>query len=213
MSEWLYCPKCGTKLDPTDSACRACGAATRSATTVPSGEQAAPSDDAELRALTAELRDALAPNIQVLRPLGQGGMGTVFLARDPALKRLVVVKVLSPQLAHDENARKRFAREAESAAAVSHPNVVKIYQVGELPALGTSYFVMEHVDGPTLDEEFPEGTAAPEARVKRIIGEVASALTAGTRAALCIATSNPATSCSTGRRIAWWCSTSASARR
>ena len=81
-------------------------------------------------------------------------MGTVFLARDPALKRLVVVKVLSfLALAHDQNARKRFAREAESAAAVSHPNVVNVYQVGELPASGTSYFVMEHIDGPTLDEE------------------------------------------------------------
>ncbi len=59
MDEWLFCPKCGTKLDPADSACRVCGAATPSATTVPSGEHTAPSDDAELAALTAELREAL----------------------------------------------------------------------------------------------------------------------------------------------------------
>ena len=64
MSDWIFCPKCGTKLDPADSACRACGAALPHATTVASGEQeTTETDDADLKALTDELRDALAPNI------------------------------------------------------------------------------------------------------------------------------------------------------
>lgn len=111
-------------------------------------------------------------------------MGTVYLARDQALKRHVAVKVLSPTLAHDPKARIRFAREAEAAAAVSHPNVVSVYQVGELPRSETSYFLMQMIDGPTLSEEFPEGKAVPEARAKRIVGEVASALAAAHRRSL-----------------------------
>lgn len=177
-TKWTFCPHCGTTLDPGDTACLNCGAGTPGATTTPSGQQTLPFDDAEIEGLTTELREALAPNIQLLRRLGQGGMGTVFLARDPALKRLVVVKVLSPELAHDEHARKRFEREAEAAAAVSHPNVVSVYQVGELPQSETSYFVMQHVDGPTLAEAFPEGTAIRESQAQRLLGEIASALAA-----------------------------------
>jgi hypothetical protein len=88
------------------------------------------------------------------------------------------VKVLSPQLAYDPRARRRFEREAESAAAVQHPNVVSVFQVGELPESGTSYFVMQYVEGKTLAEAFPEGTVVPVLRAKRIIGEIASALAA-----------------------------------
>jgi hypothetical protein len=128
--------------------------------------------------MAAELREALVPGIQLLRELGQGGMGVVFLGRDPALHRLVVVKVLLPELARDTTARARFAREAESAAAVSHPSVVSIYQVGALPTSGATYFVMQFIDGPTVQQAFPEGAAAPLPRVRRLLGEVASALAA-----------------------------------
>src|SRR5437867_13286949 len=81
--------------------------------------------------LIAELRETLAPGIQVLQPLGAGGMGLVFLGRDPLLKRLVAIKVLAPMLADSDVARARFVREAEASAAVAHPNVVGIYLVGE----------------------------------------------------------------------------------
>jgi serine/threonine-protein kinase len=137
-----------------------------------------PVESPEVAALAAELREALAPGLMLVRELGQGGMGTVFLARDPALKRNVVVKVLSPALAVDESARRRFAREAEAAAAVAHPNVVSVFQVGELPRSRTSYFVMQHVEGPTLEAACPIGTPVPVARAKRIVGEMASALAA-----------------------------------
>ena len=69
--------------------------------------------------IAAELTAALEPGIQILRPLGAGAMGLVFLGRDPLLKRLVAIKVLSPHLAGDDVARGRFVRESEASAAVS----------------------------------------------------------------------------------------------
>lgn len=129
-------------------------------------------------ALVEELRQALSPGVTILRELSRGGMGLVLLGREVALKRLVVIKVLAPELAADATARARFRREAETAAMVAHPNVVAVYRVGELPRSGTSYLVMQFIDGPSLAEEFPNGAVAPGNRVRRIVGEVASALAA-----------------------------------
>ena len=126
----------------------------------------------------SELREVLAPGLQLLQVVGQGGMGTVYLARDPALKRNVAVKVLAPSLASDATARTRFEREAQTAAAVAHPNVVDVYQVGTLPRSQTSYFVMQFVEGKTLEELVPPGAIVSEGRARRILGEIASALAA-----------------------------------
>ena len=125
-----------------------------------------------------ELRAALAPGIQLLRPLGAGAMGLVFLGRDPLLKRLVAVKVLAPHLADDEIARGRFVRESEASAAVMHPNVAGIYLVGELPTSKTPYYVMQFIDGRSLAEDIAAGVVTSELRAKRLIGEIASALEA-----------------------------------
>jgi hypothetical protein len=132
-------------------------------------------------ALFLELAEALAPHLLLVRLLGQGGMGLVYLARDPALKRLVAVKVLSPTLALDDTARSRFAREAETMAAMSHPNIINVHQVGELAGSRTSYFVMQYVDGKNLSEVFPPGTSGAEGRVWHCLGEIASALAAAHR--------------------------------
>jgi hypothetical protein len=129
-------------------------------------------------AIAEELRAALAPGIQLLRPLGAGAMGLVFLGRDPLLKRLVAIKVLSPHLAGDDVARARFVRESEASAAVMHPNVAGIYLVGELPQSGTPYYVMQFIDGRSLAEEIAGGGATSELRARRMIGEIASALEA-----------------------------------
>jgi hypothetical protein len=125
-----------------------------------------------------ELREALAPELHLLDRLGSGGMGDVFLARDPVLKRNVAVKVLAQQFGPSGPARERFSREAEAAAAVAHPNVVPIYRVGTLPRSELGYIVMAHVDGPTLRELVPAGTVASESEVRRIMAEVAAALAA-----------------------------------
>lgn len=127
--------------------------------------------------VVAELQQTLEPRLQLLRRLEHGGMGTVYLARDPELRRLVAVKLLAPGLRADPIARRRFTREARAAASVSHPNVVTIYEVGTLPTSDTPYLIMQYVDGPSLQEEVPDGHI-PEARARRIIGEIASALAA-----------------------------------
>src|SRR5574338_616357 len=179
----IRCVECGTSLEEPTRPCPHCGAASPVART---GEglghsAAAPQiavDDPTHLPIVQELKEELEPRLVLLKPLARGGMGLVYLARDPALKRLVVVKVLAPDLAQNDRARARFKREAEADAAVAHPNVVSIYEVGELPKTGTSYMVMQFVEGPTLNEAFPGGTVAPESEARRILSEVASALAA-----------------------------------
>ena len=83
------------------------------------------------------------------RPLGHGGMATVYLARDEELDRPVAVKLLAETLAGEAAFRTRFLREAKLAARLSHPNVVSVYDVGEAVD-GRPYIVMEHVEGETL---------------------------------------------------------------
>lgn len=96
------------------------------------------------------MSDLPAPDrFEILRVLGKGGMGTVYLARDPRLGRNVALKVLnSEDLASDER-RARFLREARTAAAIRHPNVATIFEVGENPD-GRPFIVMEYCEGETL---------------------------------------------------------------
>src|SRR5215203_3577259 len=110
------------------------------------------------------------------RPLGSGGMGEVFLARDRVLGRDVALKVLRKQFAGDEEFAERFKREAMSAASLSHPNIVQVYDRGETEE-GSSYIAMEYVPGGTLKEKIlgdgPLGTreaAALGAQVAAALG-------------------------------------------
>jgi tRNA A-37 threonylcarbamoyl transferase component Bud32 len=123
------------------------------------------------------LHNALAPSYVLIRRLGAGGMGTVYVARDPVLKRLVAVKVMSPELSKDPGARARFQREAQAVAAISHPNVVSVYAVGELEN-GLPYLVMQYVEGRSMAERIAEDGPLDVATAKRVLGEVASALSA-----------------------------------
>ena len=127
--------------------------------------------------LETALRAALQPSYLLVRRLGEGGMGVVFLARDPLLKRDVAVKVLQPDLAKDQVARARFHREAEAVAAIAHPNVVSIYAIGELPD-GTPYFVMQYASGRSLAARLERDGPLPMRDARRVLGEVASALAA-----------------------------------
>ena len=137
------CPSCGTPLPEGAAFCHVCGVPSPT-TPVGLDETSRPVDTTaeELVALEDGLRAALHPSYLLIRRLGTGGMGSVFLAREPALKRLVAVKVLAPTLAVDESARTRFEREAQAVARLAHPNVVAIHGLGELDD-GTPYFVMQ----------------------------------------------------------------------
>jgi eukaryotic-like serine/threonine-protein kinase len=87
---------------------------------------------------------------QVVRKLGAGGMANVYLAEDQELGRRVAIKILNDHHANDEQFVERFRREAKNAAALSHPNIVSIYDRGE--AEGTYYIAMEYLDGRSLKE-------------------------------------------------------------
>ncbi|MFD0713655.1 Stk1 family PASTA domain-containing Ser/Thr kinase [Paenibacillus sp. GCM10027626] len=87
---------------------------------------------------------------EIITRVGGGGMALVYKAQDLLLNRHVAVKILRPQFTHDEEFIRRFRREAQSAAALSHPNVVSIYDVGQEG--DTHYIVMEYVEGHNLNE-------------------------------------------------------------
>lgn len=171
-----YCPECSAALSGDAKACPTCGASLVSTpTAAPVGPSAPPVD---VEALRADLAASLAPTYELLKPLGEGGMGMVFLAREPALKRLVAVKLLAPYLAGDARSRARFEREARAAAALSHPNVVRVYSVGETAGQKLPYIVMQYVEGQTLAAWMQARRKVGEREARRIVGEVAAALAA-----------------------------------
>ena len=113
---------------------------------------------------------------EVLGPLGSGGMGEVFRALDTRLGREVAVKVLSRTLADDENVLARFEREGRAVAALSHPNVLSVHDVGEWQ--GLPYIVTELLEGETLRQRLVHGPLLP-----RKAAEVASEIALGLGAA------------------------------
>jgi serine/threonine protein kinase len=128
-------------------------------------------DDVELRALVER---ALSSSYEIGAELGRGGMGIVYRAKDRRLKRPVAIKVLPPELAYRSEIRTRFLREAETAAQLSHSNIVPIYTVDEEG--GIVYFVMACVDGVNLARKLHEQGRLPVAETKRILREVGEAL-------------------------------------
>ena len=108
--------------------------------------------------------------------IGIGGMGVVLKAVEPALDRVVAIKVLSPNLTGNDKARRRFAREARAAAAVLHPNVIPIHSVSNDENL--SYLVMAYVQGGSLQTRLDQQGPFPVEEVLRIGTQIASGLAA-----------------------------------
>jgi serine/threonine-protein kinase len=127
-------------------------------------------------ALAPRLSEALGSAFTIEGEIGRGGMGVVYRARDEKLKRRVAIKVLPPELAFQAEIRARFTREAETAARLSHPHIVPIYTVGE--GNGLVYFVMGYVDGESLAGRLKRRGKLPVEEVRRIMKEVADALSA-----------------------------------
>jgi len=138
-----------------------------------SSEASTGSDGWEM--LEATLRQELAPELEVVRVLGRGSVANVFLAREAALKRFVAVKVLDPERAEDERARKRFEREAQAAAALSHPNIVGVYRVGRL-STGVPYIVMQYVKGRTMEDRLEAEGPLPIDEARDVLQQIASAV-------------------------------------
>ena len=111
--------------------------------------------------------EPLAPGAKVgaytiVRELGRGGMGRVYLASDERLGRTVALKALAPHLVRDPAQRERLRREARAAAALTHPGICTVYALEEID--GELYIATEFVDGHTLGEEIPIGPHPGESR-------------------------------------------------
>ncbi|RMG12543.1 MAG: serine/threonine protein kinase, partial [Planctomycetota bacterium] len=112
----------------------------------------------------------------LVRALGAGGMGKVFLARQKSLDRLVALKVLQPKLASDQEFLSRFHREAKAAALFQHPNVAAVIDAGQDPRSGVHYIAFEFVDGGSLEDLLRKQPRLPEEQALFIARGMAQAL-------------------------------------
>jgi serine/threonine protein kinase len=138
-----------------------------------------PRDGSTLRAPPGSdlVGSILADRYHVIRRIGEGGMGQVYLAEHVKMKRKSAVKVLHQGMVHDPDAISRFNREASNASQIQHPNVAAIYDFGETPE-GLIYLAMEFVDGEPLTKIIERHGALTAARAADIGEQVASALEA-----------------------------------
>ncbi len=144
-------------------------------------------DHAQILALRTNLETLLEPSdreaclglideYEVIKKIGEGGMGVVFRARDPKLQRDVAIKVLAPELAIHERSRDDFLREARALAAIKNPHVVQVFAVNEFK--GMPYLVMEFIEGVTLADRIKSATHLSMDEVTRIANEIATGLAA-----------------------------------
>ena len=167
MSEVACCPKCGLMLPPNAprGLCPGClfkGALDTHGSLAGRGYSADERGDVPP---TPEELAAEFPELEILRFIGRGGMGMVYLARQKQLDRMVALKILSPRIASDPAFAERFAREARMMALLTHPHVVSVYEFGTTSPTGTSeplyYLLMEFVDGLTLRQLLDAGQLTP----------------------------------------------------
>ncbi|GGO09873.1 hypothetical protein GCM10010116_19800 [Microbispora rosea subsp. aerata] len=108
--------------------------------------------------------------------VGRGGMATVYRARDQRLGRAVALKVLAPQLAHDDRFRDRFVRESRLVASIDHPNIIPVYEAGERD--GLLFIAMRYVEGSDLRELVQTEGPLPVGRANPLFAQIAAALDA-----------------------------------
>jgi serine/threonine protein kinase len=113
---------------------------------------------------------------RLLRRLGEGGMGSVYLAYKEGESQQFAIKVLSDQLSHNQAYLDRFHREAKSGTLLNHPNIVRCIAAGQDPASGKHYLVMEHVDGPSAHTLLDRQGRLPVGDVVHIALDIARAL-------------------------------------
>src|SRR5262245_43408960 len=163
------CPQCGTPL-PTgalEGLCPAC-LLKQGQTETATQPEVTPFEPPSVETVAK-----LFPQLEILAFIGKGGMGAVYKARQPALDRLVALKILPPQVASGPGFAERFSREARALARLSHPNIVAIYEFGQVE--GMPYFVMEFVDGLNLRQLEREGKLTPREALQ-IVPQICEAL-------------------------------------
>ncbi len=119
---------------------------------------------------------------EIVRKLGEGGMGVVYEARDTKLDRIVALKILPSKFKKTEDLKSRFLREARAVAALSHANVVAVYDIGE--EWGESYIAMEYVDGSTLRDFISKKKKLSIKQTMKYAGQIAEGLAAAHRAGI-----------------------------
>jgi serine/threonine protein kinase len=174
MGEWprsgepLACGSCNSPLLPGEVFCPACGARHGARP-----QEARPAD--QLRAAhLRKLEESTRGRFEFLRELGRGGMGTVYLAREIDLDRLVAIKVLASNWLTDDAMVERFRREARTIASLRHPSIVHIHGVGQLDDV--NYFIMDFIDGVSLSKVLRSHGRLSIAASQAILYQVGSAL-------------------------------------
>ncbi|HYC50622.1 MAG TPA: serine/threonine-protein kinase, partial [Gemmatimonadaceae bacterium] len=158
MSALKICPQCGTEYELDQRFCPKDGSTLKS--------QGAAAD------LVGSI---IADRYHVLKKLGEGGMGTVYLAEHVKMGRKSAVKVMNPGMVNDADAISRFNREAANASKISHTNVASVYDFGETSD-GLIYLAMEFVEGPALTKVIEQSGALAPIRAADITRQAAEAL-------------------------------------
>ncbi|MDB4954494.1 MAG: serine/threonine protein kinase [Myxococcales bacterium] len=127
--------------------------------------------------------DVVEGRYRIIKTLGQGGMGTVFLAEHALIKRRVAIKILHPELASDANVVERFMNEARAAGTLGHPNIVESTDMG-FTTNHVPYIVFEYLEGTLLTDEIYRVGGLPVRRAVRIAEQIASALLAAHNASI-----------------------------
>ena len=151
------CPQCGSEYETTDRFC--------------------PKDGSPLRPKSGDdplVGRVIADRYLVLAPLGEGGMGRVYLGEHVKMNRQCAIKVMNPSLVNDTESLQRFAREASNAARILHPNVAAVFDYGEVDKI--VYLVMEYVDGESLSTILAREGALEPRRAIEIGRQIADGL-------------------------------------
>jgi predicted Ser/Thr protein kinase len=172
METKRICPSCRKTLPPDVplGLCPECLIKSGFNTGTEPGEPAKPSGF--VAPPVEELRK-LFPQLELLELIGKGGMGAVYKARQPALDRLVALKILPPGAADDAGFAERFNREARALARLGHPHIVAVHDFGQ--ASGQPFLIMEFVDGPNLRQVEQAGRLTPEQALE-IVPQICEAL-------------------------------------
>src|SRR3954469_9633878 len=118
----------------------------------------------------------LVAGYRIERQIGRGGMGVVYLAEQVRLRRYVALKLIVPELAEDDEFRRRFERESQLAASIDHPNVIPVYEAGE--AEDVLFISMRYVEGHDLRAVIRSAGRIEPARAARLVGQLGDALDA-----------------------------------